>query len=285
MMTIGSLFSGIGGLELGLELAGLGPVIWQVEQDERCRRVLAKHWPDARRFEDVREIGQQQLEDVGIICGGFPCQPASVAGPRRGNADNRWLWPEFARLIRELRPPISVLENVPGLLSINGGRLFGEVLGELAASGYDATWNRVSAAAVGAPHERDRVFVVATDTNRGRLRLEQRGRCRADWGAALQSVLHGQAQPVAYSYEHGRNEGGLSFRAQAEEPQLASGCGDGRQGPLEWFSTEPRMGRVVDGPTSRLDEHIRRRRLAALGNAVVPACAQVVGEVIKQILM
>lgn len=155
-LTIGSLFSGIGGLELGLERAGLGPVVWQVERDAWCRGVLARHWPDARRFEDVTDF--REVPHVDLICGGFPCQDISVAGTGAGLAGQRsGLWREYARIVRMVRPRFVVVENVSALL----GRGLGEVLGDLAASGYDALWDCLPAAAVGAPHRRDRVFVVA----------------------------------------------------------------------------------------------------------------------------
>jgi hypothetical protein len=113
-LRIGSLFSGVGGLELGLERAGLGHVVWQVEKDAHCRAVLARHWPDVERHEDVREF-RAAAGSVDLICGGFPCQPWSVAGKRRGADDERHLWPEFARIIEEARPAWVVGENVPGL--------------------------------------------------------------------------------------------------------------------------------------------------------------------------
>lgn len=122
--TVGSLFSGIGGFELGFERAGF-EIRWQVELDDYCTAVLAKHWPEVKRYRDVRTVGSHNLEPVDVICGGFPCQPVSLAGRRQVQADDRWLWPEFARLIRELRPRIAVMENVPGLL-VHG---FEDVLG------------------------------------------------------------------------------------------------------------------------------------------------------------
>ena len=157
MMTIGSLFSGIGGLELGLEAAGLGPVVWQAETSPFCRSVLEHHWPDAKRFNSAQEV-DEHAEVPTIICGGFPCQDVSVAGSGAGLAGNRsGLWREFARCIRILRPKIVVVENVAALL----GRGMGDVLGDLSTLGYDAVWDCIPAAAVGAGHRRDRVFVVA----------------------------------------------------------------------------------------------------------------------------
>lgn len=162
MITVGSLFSGIGGLELGLERAGM-EVRWQVENDDYASRVLAKHWPDVARYADVRDVGAHNLEPVDLICGGFPCQDVSLAGQRAGLEGQRsTLWSEFARCIRELRPRWVLAENVPGLLSSDSGRFFGAILRDLAAAGYDAEWQSIPAAWVGAPHLRWRVLLVAS---------------------------------------------------------------------------------------------------------------------------
>jgi DNA (cytosine-5)-methyltransferase 1 len=156
MLTIGSLFSGIGGLELGLERAGLGPVIWQAESDPYARKVLAKHWPGVPIYEDVRDI-DERAPRPDLICGGFPCQPVSLVGHRRADADERWLWPEFQRILARLRPRLAIIENVPGLLS----RGMDAVLGGLAESGFDAEWSDLPACFVGTPHPRERLFIVA----------------------------------------------------------------------------------------------------------------------------
>ena len=177
-MNVLSLFSGIGGLDLGLERAGM-TVAGQVEIDPWCRRVLAKHWPEVPRHDDVRTAaawwGGRRAPD--LVCGGFPCQPASQAGPKLAQADPRWLWPALADIIRRLRPRYVLLENVPGLL----GRGMGDVLGDLAASGYDAEWCCVSASDLGAPHLRERVWIVAYPM-RPRLARIQSGSGRAETG-------------------------------------------------------------------------------------------------------
>jgi DNA (cytosine-5)-methyltransferase 1 len=162
-LRIGSLFSGVGGLELGVEAATGGRVVWQVERDPWCRTVLAKHWPGAARFDDVCTAGKagHELATVDLICGGFPCQPASVAGKREGMSDERWLWPEFDRIVGVVRPRFVLLENVAGLLSLDSGRAWGSVLGNLAARGYDAVWDLFRASDVGAPHRRERLFCLA----------------------------------------------------------------------------------------------------------------------------
>ena len=155
-MRVGSLFSGIGGIDLGLERAGM-KIAWQVEIDEWCRRVLAKHWPDVPKFGDIRDCGAHNLSPVDVLAGGFPCQPVSFAGFGLAQDDDRWLWPEYARLIRELRPRFVLVENVAALLH----RGFGDVLSDLAAAGYDATWDCLRASEFGAHHERERVYLLA----------------------------------------------------------------------------------------------------------------------------
>lgn len=159
-LTVGSLFAGVGGLELGLEWAfdGQARTVWQVEQNPYALSILARHWPDAARHPDVRAVGRHNLGAVDILCGGFPCQDISVAGNGAGLAGERsGLWFEYARLVRELGPRVVIVENVAALV----GRGLDVVLGELAAGGYDALWLPLRAADVGAPHRRERLFVVA----------------------------------------------------------------------------------------------------------------------------
>ena len=155
-LTVGSLFSGIGGLDLGLERAGMR-VIWQSEIDPYACKVLKKHWPEVPNYGDIKEIKWEEVARPDVICGGYPCQPFSQAGKRRGEEDPRHLWPWVREAISELRPQYAILENVRGHLSMGGL----SVIGELAAIGYDAEWRIVSAASVGANHRRDRIIIVA----------------------------------------------------------------------------------------------------------------------------
>lgn len=157
-LTFGSLFAGIGGIDLGLERAGF-TCRWQVEINPDACRVLEKHWPTVPRFGDVRSVGAEQLERVDLIAGGFPCQPFSSAGQRRGIDDERWMWPEYARIVRELRPRFVLVENVAALLA--NVEAFGRVLADLHSLGFDAEWSVVSACSLGAPHTRERLFLVA----------------------------------------------------------------------------------------------------------------------------
>jgi len=156
-VTFGSLFAGIGGCDLGLERAGM-QCVWQVEIDEWCSQVLAKHWPHVARFRDVRDCGAHNLSPVDVICGGFPCQDISNAGLRAGIVGERsGLWTEYARIIGELRPRYVLVENVAALLD----RGIQRVLGDLAALFYDTDGGIISACALGAPHTRERLFIVA----------------------------------------------------------------------------------------------------------------------------
>ena len=156
-MTLGSLFAGIGGIDLGFERAGF-KTVWQVELNPYCRKVLARHFPNAERFEDVRTVGRHNLKPVDVIAGGFPCQDISNAGKRAGiDGERSGLWSEYARIIGELRPRFVLVENVSALL----GRGMGRVLGDLSTLGYDAEWEIISAADIGADHERERLWLIA----------------------------------------------------------------------------------------------------------------------------
>lgn len=250
MPTFGSLFAGIGGLDLGLERAGW-ECRWQVEIDPYCQRVLKKHWPSVRLWGPVETFprdavvqwGPVPLDDpyqglrVDLIAGGFPCQPVSVAGRRQGQDDERWLWPEFERVVRVLRPRYVLVENVPGLLH----RGMGDVLGDLASLGFDAEWSTLSACSLGAPHTRDRVFVVAHTA----------GVDGDSWGGVGQGPGGVASEPTR----------GLPGLATLESGRLRD----------SWLEREPKVGRMAHGFPSRT------RELQRLGNAVVPQVAEWIG--------
>jgi len=252
--TIGSLFSGIGGLELGLERAGLGPTVWQVEADPFCRRVLAKHWPGAGRYDDVRTA--RDLAPVDIVCGGFPCQDLSIAGSGAGlDGARSGLWFEYLRIVRALRPRFVVVENVPALLT----RGLGVVLGGLAASGYDAQWDCIPAQAVGAPHRRDRVFVIAT--------------AMGDPDMQRRSLAKRHVVTRSVTSAGGATVGG---RLDGWPPGPKDRCG-WKRAPV---ASQPAIRRVAHGVSRGVD----RSRLRALGNAVVPQVAEVIGRAIVGML-
>jgi len=168
-MTVGDCFAGIGGISLGLERAGF-TVRWQIEIDPYARGVLEHHWPHVSRWGDIRLVSPDMLDDVECLAGGFPCQPVSVAGRRRGHADARWLWPEMFRLVVAKRPRWVLAENVPGLRTLGADR----ILGDLAGAGYTCWPLVVGARHVGAPHRRDRVWIAARLEHAPGLGLEGR---------------------------------------------------------------------------------------------------------------
>jgi DNA (cytosine-5)-methyltransferase 1 len=156
-----SLFTGIGGFDLGFNRAGMR-CIAQIEIDPHCRDILARHWPKVKRYEDVKHVGKKELRSVDLICGGFPCQDLSVAGRREGLAGERsGLWFEYHRIIADVRPRWVVIENVPGLLSSNSGRDFATLLRGLVECGYGVAWRILDAQYFGLAQRRRRVFIVA----------------------------------------------------------------------------------------------------------------------------
>jgi len=163
---IGSLFSGYGGLDLGVRAVIGGEVVWHCEYDKAPSAILAHHYPGVVNFGDVKKVDWSTVEPIDVLTGGYPCQPFSHAGNRKGTTDERHLWPYVALVIGALRPRLVILENVSGHLSLG----LGDVLGDLAALGYDATWGVVRASDAGACHQRARVFIVANaDSQRGLL--------------------------------------------------------------------------------------------------------------------
>ena len=156
--TFGSVFSGIGGIDLGLERAGF-KVKWQSEIDPLSCRVLKKHWADVPNLGDIKQIKWDEVEPVDVIAGGYPCQPFSFNGARKriGEQDERYLFPEYLRAISVLRPRVAFLENVLGHHAMG----FDRVIGDLAEIGYDTEWDIVSASSVGAPHRRERIICLA----------------------------------------------------------------------------------------------------------------------------
>jgi DNA (cytosine-5)-methyltransferase 1 len=287
-MTFGSLFSGIGGLDLGLERAGLR-CVWQVEKDAYATRILARHWPQVPRHEEVESFPPRPLRPwrCDLIAGGFPCQPVSCAGRRQGQRDSRWLWPHFARILRILGPEYVLVENVPGLLVRGMG--FDEVLGDLASLGYSAEWGVLPACAFGAPSPRERVFVVAyVASERGRKLPEgsrTEGQGEADVVRSGESVTKslpercprvsgGSRTYIAPERRKPRRqEVAAVSHANLPESRIFKPGGAFAALPIPcWGSDQPGLVRALSGVPHRVD------RIRGLGNAVVPAVAQWIGE-------
>ena len=275
-MNFGSLFAGIGGIDLGLERAGM-TCKWQVEIDDFCNKVLEKHWPEVKRYRDVREVGIANLEPVDLIAGGFPCQPHSVAGKRRGKDDDRNLWPEYLRIIREIKPRWVVGENVPGIITT----MLDDVLSDLDGAGYAPTVFNIPAAAFGANHLRYRIIVVAKSGTMGSHGSNgiQSSKGRVDMAAQEQSGNNQQGKFEPDSKNLANAKSGQS-RLQTESEGWQDISGGSKEvgnfiNPNNW-SIEPNVGRVANGVPNRVD------RLKSLGNAVVPQVAEYIGRCIME---
>lgn len=285
------LFSGIGGFSLGLERTGGFETVAFCEIEDFPRRVLAKHWPEVPCYNDVRTLTADVLRRDGVavdvITGGFPCQDLSVAGKQRGMGEGprSGLWSEIVRLVGELRPQYVIVENVAALLagpSERRGGWFGRVLGDLAECGYDAEWENIPAAAVGAPHRRERVWLCAYTAEigpQGRNITAGRGEGCA---ARLQTQLAGMGNrrrrrtPSDTNIHNAQGPQSGGFDAQGWTGQIT-----GSPRPLPaigggFWSVEPDVGRVAHGVPDRA------HRLAALGNAVVPQIPELIGRAILQ---
>lgn len=245
-MNVLSLFAGIGGIELGLERAGM-TTVGQVELNPFCRRVLAHHWPEVPRHDDVRTAytwwDSEPRPPVHVVAGGFPCQPFSLAGFQLGVDDERWMWPAMADVVRHVGPNYVFVENVGDL--VRDPVAFGWMLGDLADLGFDAEWRVLSAPQFGAPQAaRERVYLVAHSQG-----------------------LHGQPRGGVVAGGERRSPlavGGLSGLPVAARGRVAR----------EWLEAEPRVDRLVDGVPDQVGQ------LASYGNAVIPAAAEHIGRLI-----
>lgn len=274
-LTVGSLFSGIGGIDLGLQQAGM-EIKWQCEKDPWCRNILAKHWPEVPKYEDVTTLDPQAVEYVDVLAGGFPCQDLSVAGKRAGlrEGTRSGLWLEFARLIRGIRPKYVLVENVPGLLA---NHALGRVLGDLAECGYDAEWDCLSAAAFGAHHRRDRIWIVGINTY-------SNYECTVGTSQKFQQI----ATTSGNSQRQGANEEILHTNSdrletatndrqvcQQRNPIIAN---NGIKRMPMWDASPPsstELCGIPDGLPNRV------HRLRGLGNAVVPQIVEWLGRCIN----
>jgi DNA (cytosine-5)-methyltransferase 1 len=264
-MKFGSLFAGIGGFDLGLERAGMS-CAWQVEIDPFCQKILAKHWPHVPKFGDIRNVKKETLEPVDLICGGFPCQPHSLAGKRKGSADDRDLWPEYRRLIDELRPRWVIGENVPGIRTT----ILDQVLSDLENLNYSTGALIIPACAFDAPHRRERVFVLAHSIGErcgGRGNGDEAGN---DGPVQIERPRSRDEQGILADAERTGLEVGNWIRKQSRQTRSSAFVGS-------WWKVEPPVGRVVDGVPGRVD------RIRSLGNAVVPQVVEFIGRYIVEV--
>lgn len=304
-LSHGSLFSGIGGFDLAAQWMGWNN-IFQVEKDDWCRKVLAKNFPKTERFADIKDFtGYEYTNRIDVISGGFPCQPFSVAGQRKGKDDDRYLWEEMLRVIATIKPTYVVGENVTGII----GLALDTVLSDLEAQDYTTETFIIPACGKNAWHRRDRVWIVAYANSIGRQdEQKENGKslCNGEWnntiekqGREQQQCRLGKSSSVfpnttssGTGMEEYRSSGQRREQTNECEPKILrnsgsgnvsantnnSGCEEQRE-PItdgtelfapkcsSWWETEPGVGRVVDGLPGRVD------RLKGLGNAIVPQVA------------
>jgi len=246
-----SLFAGIGGFDLGLERAGM-QCVGQVEYNPFCQRVLKQHWPHVKLIGDIKDVTTESFGAVDLICGGFPCQPFSTAGSRKGKKDSRYLWPEMLRVIKAYKPTWVIGENVKGLITL----ALDSVCDDLEKEGYSVRPVCLPACAIGAVHRRERLFVLAHTTSNGRHEGTTTG------GNVSPNGSWREEKPEKDS----KHEGCGSFR------DVLDGCSQA----IGTWGVEPPEIRVDDGIPNRVD------RNKSIGNSVSPQVAEVIGRAIQR---
>lgn len=262
------LFSGIGGFSLGLERTGGFETVAFCEVDADRRNDLASIWPGVPIFPDVRLLNPQDVENIDVITGGFPCQDISIAGRRAGISGERsGLFAEIIRLLRDLRPKYACMENSADLLVGDGGDWAGVVFGGLAEIGYDAEWHVIPASGLGAPHDRERVWIIATDASRGKQR----------WAPLLgrRFTCTGKAAAViAYDYRERELQPGWRFTDQrgrvVYDPE--------RAWPETWVEKLSDIRSMDDGLSAGLATQTAKR----FGNTVIPQIPELIGYAILE---
>ncbi len=290
-MRLLDLFSGIGGFSLGLERTGVKTIAF-CEMNTYCQSVLRKHWPHVPIASDIHHLTYENgvLHDadrpiyygrIDIICGGFPCQPFSVAGRREGTADHRDLWPQMFRVIKEVRPTFVIGENVIGFLKM----AFSRTKADLESAGYAVQALVLPACAIGAPHRRDRVWILGYAEHDGSpAAAQQRGTTQADDRPAQRETKNCESSRSACSWDvlpHADDERFKGSKRQKiqGQPTFTRQSEGGYQGWRDgWPVSKPRVCGVDDGIPNRT------QRLIALGNAVLPHIPEILGHEITKLM-
>ena len=307
------LFSGIGGFSLGLEATGGFETVAFCDYDSYCQKILRKHWPWVTIYDDIKELNHEKLNSNGhtkidIVTGGYPCQPFSVAGRQQGEKDPRHVWPEYFRLIKELRPTWVIGENVSGHVKLG----LDTVLENLESEGYSARTFSISASSIGANHQRERIWIMANarqhggrieptrnsesvgrgssketkwsiDTNQisgSSERSKTVANTQSQWSGKIKNIdkeKRNKGGSETQSYSSGGNVANTSAgRCVSQENEIqAGGNSIEHQG---WWDIEPNVGRVAHGIPKRVD------RLKCLGNSLVPQIPYYIGKVILEVM-
>jgi len=288
-LSVLDLFSGIGGFSLGLESTGGFETIGFVENDKFCQKVLKKHWSNINIEEDIRNVkGTNYKADV--VTGGFPCQPFSVAGKRKSTEDDRYLWDEMLRVVKETKPRWVIGENVEGIVNINDGLVLRQVLNDLENQGFQSQCIIIPASGVGAWHQRKRIWIMAySDSNRHISEIrrgngEEKGipvQDREKDSTSRQSIGTSDVWQTNKEYVPNANIKGLErhrdeyeLREAKQEKNFIWSSNDGTK--KSWWQIESELCGVPNGVSYELDKD-RSNRIKALGNSIVPQIARQIG--------
>jgi len=309
------LFSGIGGFALALEKVGFKTVGF-CEVDPYCRLLLQKHWKGVTIHNDIKKLEAKDIkEPIDILTGGFPCQPYSVAGKQKGTDDNRYLWPDMFRVIKEIKPTFIIAENVRGIVNIQDGMVFETVCSDLESEGFEIQPFIIPAAGVGAPHKRERVWIVGYSEHNGSLTAKIRGgnketnagsqkgenqtiksqrTSRSNNDEIMENSRRALRQGAKFSKENAnesRQENANQLERSSSTPEhnvadskgvhvqgQQSGSGQEQSRRESWWEFEPNVGRVANGVPGRV------HRLKGLGNSIVPQIAEEIGKAIWKTL-
>jgi site-specific DNA-cytosine methylase len=289
------LFSGIGGFSVGFEAANFRTIGFSEIDTADAGCVLEHFWPDVPNLGDIRKLtGERIVGEVGfpvVVTGGVPCQPASALGQMRGTADERWLWPEYIRVLREIRnalpggqPFCAVAENPPAILTLEDGLAWNGIVSELVASGFDLQWDVFPAAAVGAGHLRERLIVIIADAQGvgKRIPSDQVNTLANGWTTRLESGRDGNIEAAAHAdlsrlqghAGHGAHRNGRTGTRRPVAPPDLRGRVTGADW---WHEVNTGIPVLADGLPTRLVEAATR----CTGNSIVPQVAQIIAEAIR----
>jgi DNA (cytosine-5)-methyltransferase 1 len=282
------LFSGIGGFSLGLESTGFFETIGFVEKDKFCQKVLKKHWSNINIEEDIRNVKGEKYQ-ADVVTGGFPCQPFSVAGKRKSTADDRYLWDEMLRVIRETKPRWVIGENVEGIVNINEGMVLRQVLNDLENEGFKSQCIIIPASGIGAWHQRKRIWIISNAYSRLSIReneeIQSRGNAITNGSEDVSNseciLPHGCSSTTRNSNTKQSglecNESGNRNKVWCETERCSEQIGSRKT----WWQIESKLRGIPDGLSTKLHED-RSNRIRALGNSIVPQIARQIGLAIME---
>ena len=285
------LFSGIGGFSLGFEKTGAFETIAFCEKDEFCKKVLRKHWNHIRIYDEIRNLNGKEIK-ADVVTGGFPCQPFSVAGKRKGTDDDRYLWDETLRVIAETKPRWFVGENVEGIVNISEGKVLQQIQKDLESEGFQVQCLIIPASGVGAWHQRKRVWIIAnSDSNRDWSSKSRSNEKKNSFSQEYRQKFSSSRKSVGtITNDVSNSKSGIGnviysdkefSKAQTQE---VSGNGNSlsKQKQSEtWWQTQSELCGVPNGVSYELDKD-RANRIKSLGNSIVPQIAFEIGKAIME---